>query len=535
MRDVLVRAGSDGQWSVHKSDNISHFQAGVWRDAPQEKRVRRSGFLGWLGFTKRVPEAPNGRIDSNEVRPLQLQKLEGKYDNFHRDVPLPPEIQPKAWRARHYEVRLQFQPDGGVKGNTKVLGEAKRDAKELTFDLGNFPTATYVYEADKKVGHSHKSGQLTVSKDVKEGQEFFLSLGYEGKPTPDSHPAIPADLGWLQSKNSIVTLNGVENASTWMATDNDPSNKATYDFHLDVPKGHFALANGKLVDVKETKSGRKFHYKTSTPMASHLASVNVFEEKDFATTVVGKDMEVVHPKGLEKAVEAGFSRHDEMMGFLTERLGAYPFESYGAIVADLPVDERTFNMTDGERDFEIREKKFHIAFEAQTRPIYAVSELTGSGSFERTHLHETAHQWFGNSVGKASERDIWVAEAFPSYTNLLWLEKNQGAEAYESAVKSMHDQLKEHTFTDTMASPDRDKIFSEQNYQRMTLSMHALRKTLGEEQFFATLRGTLSELKDKSVSSEQMAQTMDKLNGGTLKPFFQDWLHSKSVPDLEQI
>ncbi len=135
-------------------------------------------------------------------------------------------------------------------------------------------------------------------------------------------------------------------------------------------------------------------------------------------------------------------------------------------------------------------------------------------------------------MGKASEKDIWVAEAFPSYAGMLWYEKQNGSEALEEEAQRRHQSIKDHAFTDTIANPDRDKVFSEANFSRMALSMHALRKTLGDEQFFSTLKGTLAEHRDQAVSTDQMAATMDRLNGGKLKGFFQEWLHSPKLPDL---
>ncbi len=533
VRDVMVTADEDGRWQVHRDENLESFEVGLWRDQPREKRVRRKGFLGWLGFTKKVVEAPNNEIEPDEVRSLEDIATEEKVGDSFRAGALPPEIQPKPWRAQHYEVRFKFQPDGKVKGETRLRGKATSDLSEIPMDLSPFPNSTYVVgDQDQALKHRREGDQLFAARPLKKGEAFELSVGYQGAPRPDSHPAIPSDLGWLTAKDSTVTMNGVENASTWMATDNDPSNKATYDFHLEVPKGHFAVANGELLSVRETDSGREFHYKTSTPMASHLASVNVFDEKAFTRTRVGKEMEVIHPRGMEEKVKAEFAPHDEMMEYLSQRLGPYPFASYGAIVAELPVDKHDFHFTDGKNQYQYQEKKYHVAFEAQTRPIYGTHSITGEGFHQDTLFHEMAHQWFGNSVGKASEKDIWVAEAFPSYAGMLWYEKQNGSEALEEEAQRRHQSIKDHAFTDTIANPDRDKVFSEANFSRMALSMHALRKTLGDEQFFSTLKGTLAEHRDQAVSTDQMAATMDRLNGGKLKGFFQEWLHSPKLPDL---
>ena len=140
-----------------------------------------------------------------------------------------------------------------------------------------------------------------------------------------------------------------------------------------------------------------------------------------------------------------------------------------------------------------------------------------------------AHQWFGNAVTNASEIDVWVNEAFPSYCGWLWLEETRGPEALESEMRALHDAVKDHVF-DTMAKPDRDKLFSQENYARMTLSMHALRRLLGDAQFYQTLAGSVEAHKYESVDVESLAHTMNELNQGRLSLFLKRWLHGREIP-----
>lgn len=532
-KDVLVVSDSEGNWRPFKPDTPQDFsEYGLWRDQSTQKTVKKGGLSGLFGGTKTVQEGPNGKIEPHEVRGLQFAGAESK--EVYRDAPLPPEVQAKPWQAEHYEVRLHFGEDGNlVGGQSTIKGKAKEKTDKLPLDLGGFPSSVFVNEGlTKPLSHSHADGQLLIDKSLDAGEEFAVTVGFQGTPQADSHPAVPGDVGWLASDDATVTMNGVENASTWMPTDNDPSNKASYDFHLTVPEGHFAVANGELVGSKKTKTGTEYHYRSKERMASYLASVNVFDSAKYTTTKVSEDFEVVHPRGMEQKVDSEFQRHDEMMDYLSERLGPYPFSSYGAIVTDLPADKTTLLFHDGDDTFS-REEKISLAFEAQTRSIFDKDSIQGHGGHEGTIFHELAHQWLGNSVTKASVQDIWVTEAFPSYSDNLWYEQDGNEEWVKENMKSIHANLKGHTFTDTMAKPDRDKLFSQENYGRMKLSMHAMRKELGDEQFFATMKSVVTQYKDKSVSTEQMAASMNEFNDGKLTEFFNNWLHSTTVPDMQ--
>lgn len=528
--EVLVSKKEDGSWDIYQNGNSEAL--GLWRDGPQPEKVPRDGLLGFLGFRKTIQQPANQKIDPNEVRELYFLDNDIQGKEVYRDVKLPEAPKPKPWKAKHYEVSMRIDPKNRImESRAKIIGKALEQTSQLPFDLAAFPGSLAVVD-DTGANHAFQrtADGLAVVTELKPEQEFALEVQFQGNPAPVSHPGVPADLGWLSSDSSVVTFNGAARSSSWLPGDDNPSNKATYNFAIEVPEHHFAVANGKLVDERRLDNGAKiFHYQSRYPMASYLASVNTFDEREFSRTQVAPDFEVVHPRGLETEVRSEFKNHSKMMKFLEDRLGPYPFDTYGAIVTNLPVDSYKTRFTDGQNTYET-DSKFEIAFEAQTRPIFQADSITGRGDFEPTIIHEMAHQWFGNAVTNASESDVWVNEAFPSYSGYLWTEEQKGSEAFEKEMRALHDSVKDHKFTDTMAQPDRDKLFSQENYARMTLSMHALRRQLGEESFYKLLAGTVDAHKYESVSVETMAHTMNQLSGGRLGGFFQRWLHEKELP-----
>ncbi|MBI3924295.1 MAG: M1 family metallopeptidase [Armatimonadetes bacterium] len=532
-REEVLVGRSDGQtWEVFQGGEAR--EMGLWRDLSHTRRVPRGGFLGWLGFTKAVVEAPDGRIDPNEVRPLWNP---GVVPEKYSETPLPPEAAPKLYRLQRCSADFELQPETNrVRASVKLQGEAVGSPDRLSLDFHSFPSRINALKFnDRPVEYerSEEALQIRLPRTLRQGEEFQLQIDYEGSPHSVRHPAVPAELGWLAADGAIVTMNGVEMASSWIPSDNRPDNKAVYDFAVRVPRGYRALANGALERITEDGDRRVFHYSSRFPMASYLVSVNCFDEKRYAQSRIeipgGPDVELTYPREMEDKVKAGFSQVPRMMKFLEDRIGAYPFETCGAVVADLPVDRQRVELTDGESRYML-DSPYGIAFEAQTRPVFTREVLQGTLSAEITILHELAHQWFGNAVTKKTEKDLWVNEAFPSYSGYLWIEQRQGPEAMEQALRELHESLKEHRFTDTAAAPERDKLFSEQNYARMALSMHALRKELGDQEFYGTLRDFFERYRYGSASVEDFIETANRRHGDRLQPFFDRWLRSTELP-----
>lgn len=531
--EVLVSKKPDGSWGIYQ--NGSSEILGIWKASPKAEKASRTSFLELLGLRKpavKTQKAPK-KIDPEQVRELYFVDNDIQGREVYRQVALPAPPKSKPWKAKHYEVSLQIDPARQeIVSRSKITGYGTAKSNSIPLDLKGFATAMMVTDKNGRMrGFQRTQNGIVVHRQLQPNDEFTVELSYQGRPQAVSHPGVPADLGWLADDASVVTFNGAAASSSWLPGDDDPSNKATYEFQILVPKHHFAVANGKLVDESTLPSGqRMFRYRTRFPMASYLASVNTFDERLFARTLIAPDFEVVHPRNMEERVRSEFKNHTRMMNFLEARLGPYPFDVYGAIVTDLPVDSYKTRFTDGENTYEA-DSKFEVAFEAQTRPIFQADSITGTGEFEPTIIHELAHQWLGNAVTMANQKDVWVNEGFPSYSGWLWLEELSSPEMFESEMKAIYDSVREHQYTDTIANPDRDKLFSQENYARMTLSMHALRRTLGDHDFYRTLRGSIEEHKYKSVDVAQFAQTMNALNGGHLADFFQRWLGETELPD----
>jgi aminopeptidase N len=168
------------------------------------------------------------------------------------------------------------------------------------------------------------------------------------------------------------------------------------------------------------------------------------------------------PETLPEAQRDSFDSTAEMIEHFNGLFGPYPFEAYGAVVVDLDLG---------------------FALETQTLSLFGKNVGLGRSSSEEVIAHELSHQWFGNSVSLQTWKDIWLNEGFATYTQYLWLEHKQGKQAFENQMRDVYGFAEDGNFPPPGNPPPND-LFNPSVYARGALTLHALRKEVGDDTFF---------------------------------------------------
>ena len=305
-------------------------------------------------------------------------------------------------------------------------------------------------------------------------------------------------------------LNEPEGASTWYPANDHPSDKATYTFHITVPDGVSAVANGDLVSQTPTGDGHTtWTYDAKAPMASYLTQVVIGDYR--VTNELGPEgitIRNVFATHLADEATVDFSRTPEMITLFASQFGPFPFDIYGALV----VDERS-----------------QFALETQTLSIFDASFVDGSVTGDQVMAHELAHQWFGDSVTPATWKDIWLNEGFATYAEWLWQEHVGGMSVADMANR-VHGQITSSTLT---GDPGPEQLFDVEGvYLRGALTLQALRLTVGDDVFFTILRTYAARFADRNVATADFVAVANEVAKRDLHDLFDAWLYREALPAL---
>lgn len=296
-----------------------------------------------------------------------------------------------------------------------------------------------------------------------------------------------------------------------MPVNDHPTDKATFSFDLTVPKPYTAAANGVLTQIEDKGDARTFSWVANDKMAPYLATAHVGEYvRSEQGEVNGVPLRNYFPTDLVEKAEHDFGRVPEMMEFFNDYFGDYPFEVYGNIVMDSAMGG--------------------AALETQTLPLYDRNMVNGKGGAETVFVHELAHQWFGNAVSPADWKDIWLNEAFASYGEMLWLEKERGPEALDREIISRSRRAKYFGGKFPLADPPADGMFDTTIYAGGTVALHALRREIGDDKFKAVLQSHFKNFNGGTASTQDFVDTSEAVAERDLTEFFDKWIYSDTMP-----
>ena len=89
----------------------------------------------------------------------------------------------------------------------------------------------------------------------------------------------------------------------------------------------------------------------------------------------------------------------------------------------------------------------------------------------------------GNAVTIRSWKDIWLHEGFACYAEWLWSEAS-GRDSVDAWAEHYWQRLTDLPQDLLLADPSPQLMFDDRVYTRGALTLHALRRTVGDDRFF---------------------------------------------------
>ncbi|HEX4816370.1 MAG TPA: M1 family metallopeptidase [Nonomuraea sp.] len=410
--------------------------------------------------------------------------------------------------VRHYDVVLDYTPASRrLAATTTISASATQDLSAFNLDLAGLDVREVTVDGSP-AAFTRQGDELTVrpAAPIADDSRFSVKVSYSGVPEPTRAGVNLGTYGFMPTKDGAFVAAEPNGAKTWFPGNDHPADKATFDFTITVPAGVTALANGEMAARPTTAAGKTtYRWRERHPMVTYLATATLgtFILREGHTPGGIPNLAAADPR-FKGALDGLFTTSAEVTDHWATVFGPYPFGSTGGVVDDYAAG---------------------YALENQTKPLYG-----GFGPDETIIAHELAHQWFGNSLSIARWKDLWLNEGFATYAEWLWAE-HKGRKTAEAAFQEFHSRPADDpiwSYPPGRARPD--DLFNQSVYSRGAMTLHALRRAVGDQTFFALLRAWVADHRYGHVTTDQFIELAERMSGKQLDDLFDAWLFQPRKP-----
>ncbi len=453
---------------------------------------------------------------------------QGNYLSFTRQDSLRGTLFPEraCYDVTFYDLNLKIHPENQtIKGYNEIHYKVVQNFQVLQIDLFENLRVDRILQGNNLLKFKREGNATFVyfPEIQKQSAMNSIKVYYQGKPQIAKRPPWEGGLTWTKDKEGndwiAVSCEGL-GASVWFPNKDHLSDEPdSVRLYFEVPKGLMCVANGNLVSQKEVNNlYDSYEWKVSYPINNYNMTFVVGKFAHFQDTYESKDKEklaldyYVLAYNLDKA-KAHFQQVKKMLACYEEKFGKYPFWKDGYALVETPF----------------------WGMEHQGAIAYGNNYMNNELGFDFIIVHESGHEYFGNSISVGDHAEMWIHEGFTTYSDALFVECLTGSyEQYVAYLKKFKDKIQN---LDPILAPlgvNYRYWRGSDMYYKGAWMLHTIRSLLSNDAlWFKTLYDFHQTFKMSIVNTEQVIDFFCAKLGKQYRPVFNQYLKYATPPILK--
>jgi len=368
---------------------------------------------------------------------------------------------------------------------------------------------------------------------IESDENIFFKITYSGNPRVAVNPPWDGGFSWEKDKNDNswigVSCQGLGASSWWPCKDHQSDEPDSMKITCSVRKPLQVISNGNLMNdtVVYNKDlntlTTKSSWFVSYPINSYNVTLCIGDYSHFNDIYINQEDTLdldyyVLSYNKKKAMEH-FNQVKPMLACFEKYFGPYPFWSDGYALVETP--------------YLGMEHQSAIAYGNNFLPGYnGNTKFTAGFDFDYIIIHETGHEWWGNSITTNDIADMWIHEGFCTYSEVLYVECIYG---YDAMLEYVNNQKKSVRNDKPIVGPyNVNTRGSNDMYQKASLMLHTLRSVIDNDSlWFSLIKGISYEFKHKTIDGIDVITYINSVIQRDFSTFFNQYLNTKEIPVLE--
>jgi len=358
-----------------------------------------------------------------------------------------------------------------------------------------------------------------------------VTIYYSGSPHAAALP--PWDGGWVWKQDKLgrpwmtVACQGI-GASIWYPCkdhqEDEPDKGASLT--MTVPNPLVAVANGRLKFKKQnTDNTTTYKWAVVNPINNYNLCPYIGSYIDISETYQGLkgDLDMsywVLDYNYGKAKSHLLPQAKQMIKSFEKWFGPYPFYEDSYKLVDAP----GYGM----------EHQSAVAYDGYQNGNRG-KDFSGTGwgmKWDFLLVHESAHEWFGNSITAKDPADKWLQEGFACYADVLFMQDYLGESAANEYVIGTRRNIWNN---EPIIGPyNVGKEGSSDMYPKARNMLHMIRFIINDDEKFRNiLVGMNKQFYHQTVTTAQIEEYINKKSGIDFRKVFDQYLRTLQIPVFE--
>jgi aminopeptidase N len=437
------------------------------------------------------------------------------------------------WDATFYDLHVKVNPaDSSISGYNAITYRVSAKAREMQIDLQQ-PLVVDSIVQDGTELSSRRDGNaffVRLLAPQRIGAKKKISVYYHGKPVVAVRP--PWDGGFVWARDTlgrpwIVTANEGTGASIWWPNKDIYSDEPdSQRVAITIPDSSADVSNGRLRSTTRNTDGTTtYEWFVVNPINNYDVAVNAGHYAHFADTYEGERGKLTldfwpldyHTDTARKQ----FAQVKPMLQCFESWFGPFPWYEDGYKLVETP----------------------HLGMEHQSAVAYGNlykmgylgrdRSATGHGLlWDFIIVHESAHEWFGNSITMKDAADMWIHESFATYAEGLFTECTQGKKAGAEYTIGQRKLIRNDE--PIIGAYGVNHEGSGDMYDKGANMLLTIRQLVDDDaRWRGILRGLGKTFWHQTVTTSQIEDYLSKQSGLDLSRIFDEYLRTTKVPTLE--
>ncbi|MGB6597413.1 MAG: M1 family metallopeptidase [Candidatus Acidiferrum sp.] len=447
--------------------------------------------------------------------PTQADILRGAYGPYRANNDL-----------LYYHLDVRVDPDKKfISGKNTIRFKMLQDGTRIQLDLQQPLQVDKILLGATELKYERQFGAVFIDfpETLRAGRTYSIDFYYSGNPQEQgrfggfSFHKDTAGHPWI-----FTACEGIGASAWWPNKDQWRDEVESMEISVSIPNNLVDVSNGKFLGKTDLGDGyTRWDWLVHYPINNYDVSLNVGNYVHFADRLGSLPLDFyVLPEDLDKA-KAQFVQAKGMLEAFQHYFGEYPFKKDGYKLIEVP--------------YSGMEHQSAVTYGNHFKNGYLERDWTGVGistKFDFIIIHESAHEWFGNSITAADPSDMWIHEGWATYLECLYVEYMWGHDdylkyvnAYKSKVKNQVPIIAERGVN---AEPPQDMYF------KGALFLNTLRSVVNDDpRWFKLIHDFYQHFKYKNIMTEDVVQFFNQKTGMNLTPIFNQYLRHTAIPALE--